>query len=88
MSEFVASKAVAITDASRGIGAAVARAFAEAGANVVLMARADCYLKPAVGRHPVFFRSTDIGIEAIRILHRNTELLTGRVCAPLVEAVP
>jgi len=39
MSEFVASKTVAITGASQGIGAAAARAFAEAGANIVLMAR-------------------------------------------------
>jgi len=88
MSEFVASKTVATTGASRGIGAAAARAFAEAGANVVLMARVGCYLRQAVGRHLVSFRSTDTGIEVIRILHRNIELLTGRVCAPLVEAAP
>jgi len=55
MSEFVASKTVATTGASRGIGAAAARAFAEAGANVVLMARVGCYLRQAVGRHLVSF---------------------------------
>jgi NAD(P)-dependent dehydrogenase (short-subunit alcohol dehydrogenase family) len=35
----LAGKTVAITGASRGIGAAAARAFAEAGANVALLAR-------------------------------------------------
>ncbi len=39
MSSHVSGKTVAITGASRGIGAAAARAFADAGANVVLMAR-------------------------------------------------
>jgi NAD(P)-dependent dehydrogenase (short-subunit alcohol dehydrogenase family) len=39
MSQGLTGKTVAITGASRGIGAAAARAFAEAGANVVLMAR-------------------------------------------------
>ena len=39
MSTEMTGKTVAITGASRGIGAAAARAFAAAGANVVLMAR-------------------------------------------------
>ncbi|MCT4682875.1 MAG: SDR family NAD(P)-dependent oxidoreductase, partial [Roseicyclus sp.] len=39
MSQGLTGKTVAITGASRGIGAAAARAFAEAGANDVLMAR-------------------------------------------------
>ena len=39
MTSVVADRTVAITGASRGIGAAAARAFAAAGANVVLIAR-------------------------------------------------
>ncbi|MBF9059618.1 SDR family NAD(P)-dependent oxidoreductase [Rhodobacterales bacterium HKCCSP123] len=39
MPDSMTGKTVAITGASRGIGAAAARSFAEAGANVVLMAR-------------------------------------------------
>ena len=39
MTRFLESRTVAITGASRGIGAAAGRAFAQAGANVVLMAR-------------------------------------------------
>ncbi|NKX45627.1 SDR family oxidoreductase [Roseicyclus persicicus] len=39
MAATLSGKTVAITGASRGIGAAAARAFAAAGANVVLMAR-------------------------------------------------
>lgn len=32
------------------------------------------YLKHAVGRHLVFFRSTDTGIEVIRILHQSMDV--------------
>lgn len=32
------------------------------------------YLKHAVGRHFVFFRSTDTGIEVIRILHQSMDV--------------
>ena len=41
MSDFISGKCVMITGASRGIGAAAAREFAKAGANVVLVARSE-----------------------------------------------
>jgi short-subunit dehydrogenase len=52
------SKTVLITGASRGIGAEAARIFAEAGANLVLMARSEDALREVAAK---FLGDTNLG---------------------------
>ena len=69
-SEWGADKADRYTDGIRDVCVSLARGD-KRGRNVDVR---EGYLKHSVGRHFIFFRTTDAGIEVIRILHQRMDV--------------